>query len=150
MVHTFTTLLTHIVFSTSGRAPFLPDAIRPEMHAYIGGILREMHAAPIAIGGMSDHVHFLTRLPANLAVADCLRVVKTNSSRWAHERWPERRTFAWQGGYAAFSVSESNRDTVIRYIENQAKHQQRLSFQDELVALLKRHQVDFDDRYMWQ
>jgi putative transposase len=150
MAHTFTTLLTHIVFSTSGRAPFLPDAIRPDVHAYLGGILREMHAAPIAIGGTADHVHLLTRMPADLAVADCLRVVKTNSSRWVHERWLERRSFAWQRGYGAFSVSESNRDAVIRYIEDQAQHHQRLSFQDELVALLKRHHVDFDERYMWQ
>ncbi|HEX8713241.1 MAG TPA: IS200/IS605 family transposase [Terracidiphilus sp.] len=150
MAHTFTSLLAHVVFSTSGRAPFLADACRSDVHAYIGGILRELKAIPIAIGGTEDHVHFLTRLPADLALANCMRVVKANSSRWVKERWPERRAFAWQGGYGAFSVSESNRTAVIRYIQDQARHHRRISFQDEFLVLLKRHGVDFDYRYMWQ
>ncbi len=150
MAHTFTSLLTHVVFSTSRRAPLLADAIRPDVHAYLGGILREMHAAPIAIGGTADHVHLLTRLPADLAVADCLRVVKANSSRWVKERWPERRSFAWQGGYGAFSVSESRRGAVIRYINEQARHHRRISFQEEFLALLKNHSVEFDERYLWR
>lgn len=83
MAHTYTTILVHAVFSTSGRAPFLNSTIRPEMHAYLGGILRELGAVPIVIGGTADHVHLLIGLPANISVADCLRVVKTNSSRWA-------------------------------------------------------------------
>lgn len=120
MAHTFTNVLTHAVFSTAGRAPFLADGLRSDVHAYLGGILRELKAVPIAIGGTSDHVHLLTRLPADLALADCMRVVKANSSRWMKERRPERRDFAWQGGYGAFSVSESNRGAVIRYIQDQA------------------------------
>jgi REP element-mobilizing transposase RayT len=150
MAHTFTNLLIHAVFSTSGRGPLLDDTIRPDVHAYIGGILREMRAVPIAIGGTNDHVHLLTRLPANLAVADCMRVVKTNSSRWLKERWPQRRLFAWQGGYGAFSVSESRRSAVIRYIESQAEHHRRISFQDEFLKLLRSHNVEFDERYVWQ
>jgi REP element-mobilizing transposase RayT len=150
MAHTFTNLLTHVVFSTSGRAPFLNDDMRSDVHAYLGGILRELHAVPIAIGGTADHVHLLICLPADLAVSDCLRVVKTNSSRWIKERWPERRSFAWQGGYGAFSVSESRRSAVIRYIQDQARHHGRISFQDELRALLKNHRVEFDERYMWR
>jgi REP element-mobilizing transposase RayT len=86
VAHVFTILLTRVVFSTSERAPFLSDTIRSDVHAYIGGIMRQMHAAPIAIGGMVDHIHVLTRLPADLAIADYPRVAKTNSSRWAHER----------------------------------------------------------------
>ena len=150
MAHTFTSLLTHVVFSTAGRAPFLADAIRPDMHAYLGGILRELHAVPIAIGGTADHVHLLMRLPADLAVADCLRVVKTNSSRWAKERWPQRRSFAWQGGYGAFSVSESQRGAVISYIQDQARHHRRISFQQEFLAMLKKHDLEFDEQYLWQ
>ncbi len=141
MAHTFTNLLTHVVFSTSGRTPFLNDEIRPSMHAYLGGILRELHATPIAI---------LIRLPADLAVANCLRVVKANSSRWAKEKWPERPLFAWQGGYGAFSVSESRRGAVIGYIQDQARHHSRISFQDEFLKLLKNHGVEFDERYLWQ
>ncbi len=150
MAHTYTSLLIHVIFSTSGRAPLLTDAMRPEVHAYLGGILRELDAIPIAIGGTADHVHLLTRLPANLAMSDCLRIVKANSSRWAKERWPQRRHFAWQGGYGAFSVSESSRAAVIRYIRDQAQHHRRTSFQDEFLTLLKKHRVEFDERYLWQ
>src|SRR5579863_526487 len=149
MAHTYTSLLIHVTFSTSGRAPLLADAIRLDVHAYLGGIFRELDATAIAIGGTSDHVHLLIRLPANVALADCLRIAKTNSSRWVKERWPKRRSFAWQGGYGAFSVSESNRAAVIRYIRDQAQHHRRISFQDEFLALLKNHRVDFDERYIW-
>ena len=148
MAHTFTSLLTHVTFSTHGRASLIVDLIRDDLHAYLGGILRELHGTPIVIGGTTDHVHLLTRLPADLAIADCLRVLKTNSSRWVKERWPERRSFGWQGGYGAFSVSESSRANVIRYIEGQARHHLRISFQDEFLALLRKHGVAFDERYL--
>ena len=121
-----------------------------DLHSYLGGILRELHATPIAIGGTTDHVHLLTRLPADLAVADCLRVIKTNSSRWVKEKWPERQSFGWQGGYGAFSVSESNRANLIRYIEGQARHHLRISFQDEFLGLLRKHGVEFDEQYIWR
>ena len=150
MAHTYTSLLIHVIFSTSGRAPLLTDAMRLDLHAYLGGILREMDAVPIAIGGTADHVHLLIRLPANLALADCLRIAKTNSSRWVKERWPQQRKFAWQGGYGAFSVSESRRAAVIRYIRDQAQHHRRISFQDEFLALLRKHGLEFDKRYVWQ
>lgn len=148
MAHTFTNILVHAVFSTSGRVPLLGDAIRPDVHAYIGGILRELHATPIAVGGTADHVHLLTRLPADLAFAECMRVVKANSSRWLKQRWPQRRHFAWQGGYAAFSVSESRRSAVIRYINHQAQHHRRISFEEEFLGLLRKHGVEFDERYI--
>jgi putative transposase len=150
MAHTFTNLLTHVVFSTSDRTPFLADSIRSDVHAYLGGILRQLRAVPIAIGGTTDHVHILMRAPAEIAVADGMRIVKTNSSRWIKERWPNRRAFAWQGGYAAFSVSESNRAAVIRYIQNQTRHHQRVSYQEEFLGLLQRHGVEFDPQYVWR
>jgi REP element-mobilizing transposase RayT len=150
MAHTFTNLLIHVVFSTFDRMPLLNDGMRPEMHAYLGGILREIGAVPIIVGGTADHVHLPARLPADLAVADCLRIAKANSSRWAKERWPHRRMFAWQGGYGAFSVSESRRAAVIRYIQDQEKHHRRISFQEEFLKLLRSHGVEFDERYIWQ
>jgi len=150
MAHTYTDLLTHAVFSTSERRSFLSEPIRPDVYAYIGGILRELHATPIAIGGTSDHVHILACLPGELAVSDCMRVVKANSSRWLREKWPDRRTFSWQRGYGAFSVSESNRRAVIGYIQDQARHHQRNSFRDEFLALLKNHGVEFDEEYLWR
>ena len=150
MAHTYTSLLIHVTFSTSGRTPLLTDAIRLDVHAYLGGILRELDAIPIAVGGTADHVHMLIRLPANLALADCLRILKANSSRWVKQRWSQQRKFAWQGGYGAFSVSESRRAAVIRYIRDQPQHHRRISFQDEFLALLKNHRVEFDERYIWQ
>ena len=140
----------HVTFSTHGRAPIIADAIRDDLHAYLGGILRKLRVMPIAIGGTTDHVHLLTQLPADLAVSDCLRVLKTNSSRWVKERWPERRSFGWQGGYGAFSVSESSRANVIRYIQGHARHHLKISFQDEFLALLQKHGVAFDERYLWR
>lgn len=150
MAHTFTNLLTHVVFSTSGRAPHLDDNIRSDAHAYMGGILRELNIQTITIGGTSDHVHLLFRLRTDLTLADSMRLVKTNSSRWFKERWPHRRTFAWQGGYGAFSVSQSNRSNVIRYIQNQPEHHRRISYEGEFVTLLKRHAVQFDEQYLWR
>ena len=96
MAHTFTRLLTHVIFSTSERMPYLSETMRPDVHAYMGGILRELRAVSIAIGGTSNHVHLLMCLPADLALADCLRVVKANSSRRIKERWPKSSPFAWQ------------------------------------------------------
>jgi len=150
MSHTFTNLLMHVVFSTNARAPSIADAIRSDLHSYLGGILRELRTTPIAIGGTTDHVHLLTKLPADLAIADCLRVLKTNSSRWVKERWPERRSFAWQAGYGAFSVSESSRANVIRYIQEQEQHHRKISFQDEFLGLLRKHGVEFDKQYIWR
>jgi REP element-mobilizing transposase RayT len=148
MAHTFTNLLVHVIFSTHERAPLIGDTIRDDLHAYLGGILRELRATPIVIGGTTDHVHLLTRLPADLAVADCLRILKANSSRWVKERWPERRSFGWQGGYGAFSVSESSQASVIRYVQQQPQHHLRVSFQDEFLALLRKHGVAFDEQYI--
>jgi REP element-mobilizing transposase RayT len=150
MAHTYTDLLTHVVFSTSERVPFLSDAIRSDVHAYLGGILRELHATPIAIGGVADHVHILTCIPADLSISDCMRVVKTNSSRWLKQKWPEKRPFAWQQGYGAFSVSESNRAAVIQYIQHQERHHQRRSFRGEFLALLKNHGVAFEEQFLWR
>ena len=139
----------HIVFSTSERRPFLNDEIRADVHAYMGGILRELNVSLIEIGGTADHVHLLARLPASLPVADCLRLLKTNSLRWIKEKWKGRKLFAWQGGYGAFSVSQSNSNAVVRYIRNQAQHHARISFESEFLALLKRHGVEFDEKYLW-
>ncbi len=150
MAHTFTNLLAHIVFSTRNRKPLLNDFIRSDVHAYLGGILRELRATALAIGGTADHVHLLVRFPTDRTVADALCILKANSSRWVKERWPELQLFAWQSGYGAFSVSESNRGAVMRYIANQERHHRKSSFQDEFLALLRKHGAEFDERYIWR
>jgi REP element-mobilizing transposase RayT len=149
MAHTFTRLLTHVIFSTAGRAPTIDPAIRNDVHAYFGGIVRELGGTPVAIGGTNDHLHALLQLGSDTNVADVLRVGKTNSSRWIHEKWPERRDFAWQRGYAAFTVSASNADAVVRYIARQEEHHRKVSFEDELLAFLRRHGVAFDPNHMF-
>jgi REP element-mobilizing transposase RayT len=139
MPHTYTNLLVHVIFSTKDRNPYLDADLRPRLFPYMGGILREMNVTPLAINGPADHVHGLLALPATASIADAMRVLKTNSSRWIHEQWPQRRGFAWQAGYGAFSVSRSNVEEVERYIARQEEHHRHVTFQEEFVAFLERH-----------
>ncbi len=150
MAHSFTHLLSHIIFSTKDRYPFINEPLRERLPPYLGGIVRELHADALAIGGMPDHVHLLVRAPATLAIADLMRVLKTNASRWVHETWPQQRKFAWQTGYGAFSVSQSAADEVRAYIQRQAEHHQKMTFQEEFVAFLRRHGIEYDERYIWE
>ncbi len=148
MANTFTNLLFHIVFSTKHREPLIHPLLRDRLYGYIGGILREEGGILLEIGGMPDHVHLLTRLKADRSVAETVRTVKSGSSKWAHQTFPENAQFAWQVGYGAFSVSESQVATVRHYISTQEEHHTRLSFKDELIALLRKHGIEFDERYL--
>jgi REP element-mobilizing transposase RayT len=150
MAHTFTNLLTHVVFSTKRRIPQIDQELKPQLLAYIGGIVRELHGVAHLINGTADHVHLLVRLPATVALAHALRTIKTNSSRWVHEKWPTRSDFAWQTGYGAFSVSQSNAETVLRYIANQEEHHRKVSFQQEMISYLRRNKIEYDERYIWE
>jgi len=150
MPHSYSTLLTHVVFSTKDRMRFMDAEIRPELFAYMGGIVREMGGAARIVNGMEDHVHMLISLTADVAISDCLRVVKTNSSRWVHEAFGNHRKFAWQTGYGAFSVSASNEKQVIKYIRDQERHHRRMTFEEEFIALLRKHGVPFEERFLWR
>ena len=149
MAHTYSELLSHVICSTKGRAASIDDELRPRLHSYIGGIIGELGGTAIGVGGTADHVHVLLRLPPSVSIADAMRVVKTNSSRWVHETSPNLRSFTWQTGHGAFSVSESNRQTVSDYIGNQEEHHRRTSFQEEYLAFLQRHRVDYDERFVF-
>jgi REP element-mobilizing transposase RayT len=149
MAHTYTSLLYHVVFSTKNRRPLIMDELTERLHADLGGIVRELNGEPLCIGGISDHVHMLVMLPAVLAPANAVRVVKANSSGWVHETWPARRHFAWQTGYAAFTVSESNRERVHRYILGQVTRHKKLPYKEELLALLDKHRVQYDPIHVW-
>ncbi|MGH9500471.1 MAG: IS200/IS605 family transposase [Terriglobales bacterium] len=149
MGHTSTNLLVHFIFGTKQRAPLITPEIESDLHAYIGGIIREIGGVALAINGIPDHVHILARVPAKHSVAELACLAKTNSSRWVHERWPERRDFAWQTGYGAFSVSESAAGAVKSYISNQRKHHQKASFQEEFLGFLRKNNIAFDERYLW-
>jgi REP element-mobilizing transposase RayT len=116
----------------------------------MGGIVREVKGVAVAINAVADHVHMLVHMPADVAPAEMMRVVKTNSSRWIHEQWPSHKSFAWQAGYGAFSVSESNVVRVKEYVARQEEHHRTKTFQEEFVEFLKRHNVQYDPRYVWQ
>jgi REP element-mobilizing transposase RayT len=143
----YTCLLTHVVFSTKDRRPFLKDAaLRSDLHAYLGGIVRNLKGRAYAIGGVEDHVHLLISLPATIATADALRTIKTNSSSWAKSHV---NGFAWQQKYGAFSVSQSGVPRVVRYIQGQEAHHRKQTFEEELRELLEKHGIDYDPRYLW-
>jgi putative transposase len=150
MGHTYTNLLTHIIFSTKDRLPFLQGDRRNDVFEFIGGIVRELRGAAINVNGPADHVHALIRLPAALALSKAVEIMKTNSSRWIHEHRVLHRTFTWQAGYAAFSVSESNADAVSAYISKQVEHHRKITFQEELIAFFKRSKIEYDERYLWR
>ena len=144
---TYTKLLYHLVFSTKDRRPLITPELRDPLFQYIGGIVREHRGVLMTAGGMPDHVHLLVNLRAQPSIADHLQAIKGNSSRWLNKRNPDRR-FAWQAGYGAFSLSESKVPSVRRYIANQERHHRRISFKDELIQLLERHGVDYDERFV--
>ncbi|MBI3795903.1 MAG: IS200/IS605 family transposase [Deltaproteobacteria bacterium] len=150
MAHTFTNLLTHVIFSTKDRTPSIDAELKPQLFAYMGGIVREYNGTALMVNGTPDHVHLLLRLPPSVPIAEAMRVLKTNSSRWVHEKWSSRSAFGWQTGYGAFSVSQSNASAVLRYIGNQEEHHQKVSFQEEFIAYLQRHGIEYDERYIWQ
>ena len=149
MSHTYTHLVIHVVFSTKDRLPLISPETKNDLLAYIGGIVREEGAKALIVNGTNDHLHMLVSLPATLAVANLMRVVKTNSSRWVHEKWPDRGHFGWQQGYGAFSVSHSALSAVEAYITNQEEHHRKITFQEEFLALLKKHEIPYDERYIW-
>lgn len=149
MPQSFASLHIHIAFSTKHREPTIAEEIRPRLHEIIGGILREHASSLIAAGGTDDHIHLLASLGRTVSVADALRVVKSNSSNWIHNECPHLRDFQWQTGYAVFAVSYSNLDAVKTYLANQESHHHGMTYQNELRELLRRHDIEWDERYIW-
>jgi putative transposase len=122
---------------------------RADVFSYMGGILRQLECDPLHINGVADHVHLVFRFPAKLSLADVIGQAKGNCAKWIHDKSVLPGRFAWQRGYAAFSVSESNVERVFQYVANQEVHHRRLSFQDELRAFLRQHRIEYDERYLW-
>jgi putative transposase len=139
----------HIVFSTKYRQPLITAAIETELHAYLGGICKKMECPPVKVGGYTDHIHILCLLSKKITLMKLLEEVKSHSSKWVKTKGAEFSNFYWQDGYGAFSVNPAEVDTVIHYIENQKEHHSKKLFQEEYRAFLKKYQVEFDERYVW-
>jgi putative transposase len=141
-------VLVHLVFSTKNRIPFLQSPeLRSEVHAYLTATLRGLDCEPVQVGGVADHVHVLFGLSRKISLADVVKYLKTSSTKILKEKgYPD---FSWQTGYGAFSVSQSMKDSVIAYIANQEIHHRKMSFQDEIRAIMNKHGVRFDERYIW-
>jgi putative transposase len=148
MSHTSGNILLHFIFSTEGRRPLIKPDFRDDLFAYLGGIVREMKGTALIVNGTSDQVHVLARIRPAHSAAEVARVIKANSSKWVRNKWT--RDFAWQTGYAAFSVSESNVAAVAKYISGQQEHHKKRSFQDEFVAFLKKNNVAYDEKFIWE
>src|SRR6266550_6770484 len=149
MPQSLSAVYIHLVFSTKNRQPFLRDLdIRTRLHAQPGGISKTLGCAPILTGGIEDHVHLLARLSRTITQAEWVKELKRVSNIWLKKEHL-MRDFEWQGGYAAFSVSASRLAEVKKYIANQEHHHRKMNFQDELRTLFRKHDVEWDERYVW-
>jgi len=146
---TFTNLQYHIVFSAKSCRPFISDSLRPSLYDYIGGTIRQQRGVLYEIGGAPDHVHIFLRWRPDASVSDLVRDIKSASSGWAHRSDPKMLEFAWQDGFGAFSVSHSQSSKVKSYIPRQESHHDTADFKGESRALLKAHEIEFDEDYIW-
>jgi REP element-mobilizing transposase RayT len=142
-------LHVHLIFSTKHRQRLVTDPVRDSLHAYMATVLRNLGCAPVLINSVEDHVHILFELARTVSVSQSVEQVKKSSSKWIKTQGAEFAGFAWQAGYGAFAVSESNVPSVRDYIARQQEHHHRKSFQEEYRAFLERHGVAFDERYVW-
>lgn len=143
-------ILAHVVFSTKYRKRLLLDEWQDELFAYIGGTVKDHKAILLKSGGIEDHVHFLIKFHPTFAISATLQLLKANSSKWINEQRKTKRKFQWQSGYGVFSVSQSKVDAVKKYIANQREHHRKLTFQDEYLAILERHQIEYDPKYVFE
>jgi putative transposase len=139
----------HVVFSTKHRAKWIAKGWMNELHHVIGGIANSLGCQSISVGGMEDHIHHLMQLGRTITIANAIGKMKSVSSLWVNQNQLFDEPFHWQAGYAVFSVSQSNLEVVRTYIQSQEEHHKERSFQDELRLLLKKHEIEWDERYLW-
>jgi putative transposase len=146
MPQSLSNLLVHLVFSTKDRNRFIVPEIETELHKYLAAICHAHESPALTVGGTEDHVHLLCALGRTIAVADLIEEVKTSSSKWMKNT---NKKFFWQRGYGAFSIGESNRDALMKYIANQKQHHRRVTFQVEYRSILRKYKIPYDERYVW-
>lgn len=140
----------HIIFSTKKRKPLILPEVEKELDAFLGGICNRLDSTPLKIGGTANHVHILCKLSKKVALMKLLEDVKSHSSSWVKTKSDKLKNFYWQDGYGAFSVNPAEVDVVINYIANQKEHHKQKSFKEEFRAFLKKYNVDYDERYVWE
>jgi len=149
MANTYSHCYNHIVFSTKGRVDLIRPDIEARVWAYIGGIARKHGMTALQVGGIDNHVHALLSSPPSMAPSKIAQLIKGDSSFWIHNEFQHLQKFAWQDGYGVFSVCKSHASKVIDYIKNQRIHHQKQTFEDELIELLRLHEIDYDERYLF-
>lgn len=146
MAHSYFQCIMHVVFSTKQRRKIIPTAVQERLWSYTAAICQKRDIFVHAIGGTENHIHLLLQFPSMLLVPKAINAIKVNSSGWMSGFGP---SFAWQKGYGAFSVSKSNVATVVRYIQNQERHHKKMTFEQEFIAMLEKHEVPYDPNYVF-
>jgi len=149
MGHTYVSNMVHYVFSTKHRQKLITPELEARLWPYMGGSARENNMKAISIGGTGDHIHMLLSLPATISVAKAVQLIKGGSSKWVHDQFAQYRDFAWQEGYGAFTIGISQSDETISYIQRQKEHHRKTSFQDEFLKILKKHGIEYEEKYIW-
>ena len=149
MSHSYTSLAYHLVFATKHRQPFITQRIRKRLFEYMGSVIQRIGGRHIITNGPYDHAHQLCFLPPSITVAEAVMKVKSYSSGWVHRTYPEMKGFGWQIGYGAFSVGRREIGTIRNYIARQLEHHNVQSIEDEIMDLLKEHDVEWDDRHLF-
>ena len=149
MPQSLTKVYVHLVFSTKYRQPLIDDAIKDELYVYLGGVCRELECHPVRVGGYYDHIHILCILSKKIALMKLLEEVKKRSSKWIKTKGRAYDEFYWQDGYGAFSVTPSQLDAVIHYIDNQYEHHEQTTFQDECRGIYQKYDMEYNEHYVW-
>jgi putative transposase len=142
-------IITHIVFSTKNRHPWIKPDIENELYQYICGISRNLNCPIIKINGVEDHIHILAQLGKTIAISKLISEIKSNSSRWLKAKGREYQEFSWQNGYGGFSVSRSNLEKAKGYLLSQKEHHKKMTFKEELVMFLQQAGISYDEKYLW-
>jgi len=148
MPDSYTNLLYHIVFSTKERRPLITPKYEIRLYDYLGGTIRKVGGISLELNGTEDHIHLLAKLRPDCALSDVLRELKANATGWMHDVFPSLNNFSWQRGYGAFTVSQSNVESVRRYIARQKEHHRKVSFRDEFIQFLKESAIEYDERFI--
>lgn len=149
MAQSLADIILHIVFSTKERLPMIKPTTEEDLYGYISGICNNLKCPVIKINGVEDHIHILLHLARTMDTSTLISKIKSSSSRWIKSQGTDYHYFAWQDGFGAFSVSRSNLDGAIRYVSAQKEHHKTISFKDELLAMLERAQIKYDEKYLW-